>query len=265
MSRTRHLFLFDQKGRRLAEVAGGSWDFKHGYVIPRHSHPEDQLLFAAEGVMTVDTDQGIWVVPPLRAVWIPAETIHGVTMSGRVSMRTLYLLPKLCRSLPRRCLVINISSLLKELILHACTFPKLRKTIPSERNVIALIVDQLKAVESIPVQLPHPSDPRARKLVEKLFANPSDQRPLDDLCSESGAGKRTMQRLFVEETGMSFSKWRQRQRLISAMQRLAAGEAVTTAALESGYNSTSAFIAMFRKQLGMTPTRYLSGGLRQKE
>src|SRR5271163_1872384 len=257
MSRTRHLFLFDQKGRRLAEVAGGSWDFKHGHVIPRHSHLEDQLLFAAEGVMTVDTSQGIWVVPPLRAVWIPAETIHRVMMSGRVSMRTLYFWPKLCKSLPRRCLVINISSLLKELILHACTFPQLQKRVPSERHIVDLIVDQLKVVESIPVQLPRPYDPRAKKLVEKLFADPSDRRPLSDLSSESGASKRTMQRLFVEETGMSFSKWR--QRLISAMQRLAAGEAVTTVALESGYNSTSAFIAMFRKQLGMTPTRYLSG------
>jgi len=120
-------------------------------------------------------------------------------------------------------------------------------------------------VESIPVQLPRPYDPRAKKLVERLFADPSDQRPLSDLSSESGASKRTMQRLFVEETGMSFSKWRQRQRLIGAMQRLTAGEAVTSAALESGYNSTSAFIAMFRKQLGMTPTRYLSRGLRQKD
>jgi AraC-like DNA-binding protein len=215
--------------------------------------------------MAVDTDQGIWVVPPLRAVWVPAETFHGVTMSGRVSMRTLYFLPKLCKSLPRRCLVINVSSLLKELIVHACNFPKLRRRVSAERNIIDLIVDQLKVVESIPVQLPHPQDPRARKLVQQLFANPSDQRPLDDLCSESGASKRTMQRLFVEETGMSFSKWRQRLRLISAMQRLAAGEAVTTVALECGYNSPSAFIAMFRNQLGMTPTRYLSGGLQQND
>jgi len=210
--------------------------------------------------MAVDTDQGIWVVPPLRAVWIPAETSHGVTMSGRVSMRTLYFLPKLCKSLPRRCLVINVSSLLKELIVHACNFPKLRRRLSAERKIIDLIVDQLKAVESIPVQLPHPRDPRARKLVAKLLANPSDQRPLDDLCGESGASKRTMQRLFVEETGMSFNKWRQRLRLISAMQLLAAGDAVTTVALECGYNSPSAFIAMFRNQLGMTPGRYLSAG-----
>lgn len=258
MSQTRQLFLFDRKGRRLAQIAGGSWNLKHGHVIKRHSHPEDQLLFAAEGVMTVDTNQGVWVVPPLRAVWIPAETIHRVTMSGRVSMRTLYLLPRLCKSLPRRCLVINISSLLKELILHASAFPKLQKRVASERHIIDLIVDQMKTVESIPVQLPHPIDARARKLVEKLSANASDQRSLADLCSECGASKRTMQRLFDEETGMSFSKWRQRLRLINAMQQLAAGESVTTAALEAGYNSASAFIAMFRKQLGTTPTRYLS-------
>src|ERR1700735_160013 len=232
MSQTRHSFLFAQNGRRIAQMAGGSWEFEHGYAIRQHSHREDQLLFASEGVMTVETNEGVWVVPPLRAVWIPADTSHGVAMSGRVSMRTLYFLPKLCKSLPRRCLVINVSSLLKELIVHACNFPKLRRRVSAERNIIALIVDQLKAVESIPVQLPHPHDPRARKLVEKLLANPSDQRPLDDLCSESGASKRTMQRLFVEETGMSFSKWRQRLRLISAMQRLAAGEAVTTVALE---------------------------------
>jgi AraC-like DNA-binding protein len=259
MSQTRQFFLFDTKGRCLAEIAGGSWNLTHGHVIKRHSHPEDQLLFAAEGVMTVDTNHGVWVVPPLRAVWIPAETIHGVTMSGQVSMRTLYLLPGLCKSLPRRCLVINISPLLTELILHACTFPKLQKRLASERHIIDLIVDQLKEVESIPVQLPHPIDPRAKKLVEKLSANPSNQCSLESLCNECGASKRTMQRVFAEEAGMSFSKWRQRLRLISAMRLLAAGESVTAAALEAGYSSTSAFIAMFRKQLGMTPTRYLSG------
>jgi AraC-like DNA-binding protein len=157
--------------------------------------------------------------------------------------------------------VLNISSLLKELIVHASTFPRLRRSNSSQRHIIDLILDQLKVVESIPIQLPLPRDPRARKLVDQLFADPSDQRALNGLCYGSGASKRTIQRLFIEETGMSFSKWRQRWRLISAMQRLAAGEAVTTAALESGYNSASAFVAMFRKQLGMTPGRYLSAGL----
>ena len=100
--------------------------------------------------------------------------------------------------------------------------------------------------------------------MSQLFADTGDQRPLDELCYASGASKRTMQRLFIEETTMPFSKWRQRLRLVTAMQRLAAGEAVTTVALESGYNSVSAFVAMFHKQLGMTPGRYLSAGRQSK-
>lgn len=257
MSQTRHSFLFSPKGSRLAEMAGGAWDFKHGYAIRRHAHLEDQLLFASEGVMTVETDEGIWVVPPLRAVWIPAETMHGVAMSGQVSMRTLYFLPKLCRALPRRCLVINISSLLRELILHACQFSRLRRRVAQERHIIELILDQLKLVDSVPVQLPHPHDPRARKLADLLRADPREQRPLEVLSRECGASKRTMQRLFAEESGMSFSRWRQRARMIYAMQRLAAGQSVTNTAFDAGYSTTSAFISMFRKQLGTTPTRYL--------
>jgi hypothetical protein len=136
MSQTRHSFLFAPNGRRIAQMAGGSWEFEHGYAIRQHSHREDQLLFASEGVMTVETSEGVWVVPPLRAVWIPAETAHGVSMSGRVSMRTLYFLPKLCSTLPRRCLVTNISSLLRELILHACQLRTLHMRVAPERHVI---------------------------------------------------------------------------------------------------------------------------------
>jgi len=258
MSRTRHSLLFGENGRRVAEVAGGSWEFEHGYVIPRHNHIEDQLLFASEGVMTVETSEGTWVVPPLRAVWIPAETEHGVAMSGRVSMRTLYLLPGLCRTLPRRCQVINICALLRELILHACARAKLHRRKAAERHVIELILDQLRLVESVPVQLPHPRDSRARKLADMLRANPRESRALEALSMECGASKRTMQRLFAEESGMSFSRWRQRARLIHAMQSLAAGQSVTNAALDAGYSTTSAFISMFRKQLGTTPTRSLA-------
>jgi AraC-like DNA-binding protein len=258
MSQTRHSFLFDENGHRLAEMAGGSWDFAHGHVIRMHSHVEDQLLFASQGVMTVETNEGIWVVPPLRAVWIPAETAHGVAMSGLVSMRTLYFSPRLCRTIPRRCLVLNIPPLLRELVLHACGFSKLRRQVATERHVIELILDQLRLVESVPVQLPHPRDSRARKLADLLRANPREQRPLEALAMKCGASKRTMQRLFAEESGMSFSRWRQRARLVHAMQILAAGQSVTNAALDAGYSSTSAFISMFRKQLGTTPTRYLA-------
>ena len=261
MSQKCHSMLFGKNGRPLAHIAHVSADLGDGHKIPEHSHPEDQLLFASKGVMTVRTKLGVWVVPPLRAVWIPAETTHSVAISGQVSMRTLYFLPGLCRVLRGQCRVMNVSPLLKELILHACKYPKLRKSVLTERRIIEIIVDQLNSVESVPLQLPQPSDSRALRVAKTLFANTADQRPLEKLCKDCGASKRTIQRLFLEETRMTFGKWRQQLRLLHAMQVLASGEKVTAAALEAGYSSTSAFISMFRKQLGTTPARYLNGGI----
>ena len=260
MSEKCHSILLDRRGRPLAEIASVSVDLRHGHVIPEHFHPEDQLIFASRGVMTVRTKQGVWVVPPLRAVWIPAKTPHLVAMSGMVSMRTLYFLPKLGRALPKKCFVLNVSPLLRELILHACKFPKLKRKVPAQKRIIEIIVDQLQAVQSIPLQLPHPSDARAMRVTQALFANPGDQRTLEKLCKDCGASKRTVERLFTQETQMTFGRWRQQLRLLHSMQLLASGEKVTAAALEAGYNSPSAFISMFRKQLGATPTRYLAAG-----
>jgi len=256
MSAKCHSILLDKRGRPHAQVARVSCDFEDGHVIPEHYHPEDQLIFASRGVMTVRTAQGTWVVPALRAVWIPAKTPHSVTMSGPVSMRTLYFLPRLVRALPAKCSVMNVSSLLKELILHACNFPKLNKKTPLHRRIIEILVDQLEAANSVPLQLPHPSDARALRVVQTLLADPADRRPLKKLARDCGASKRTIERVFWVETKMTFGKWRQQLRLLHAMQRLASGEKVTGAALDAGYSSPSAFISMFKKQLGATPTRY---------
>jgi AraC-like DNA-binding protein len=249
-----------KSGRPLGEIASVSADLPHGHLIPEHSHPEDQLLFASKGVMTLRTMQGVWVVPPMRALWIPADTPHTVGISGQVSMRTLYLSPKLCRAFPPKCFVMNVSPLLKELILHACKFSRLSKRVATERRIVEILVDQLKAVDCIPLQLPRPTDSRAMRVARTLFTNPADQRTLEKLCKDSGGSKRTIQRLFLNDTKMTFAKWRQQLRLLHAMQLLGRGEKVTAAALESGYGSTSAFIAMFRKQLGTTPTRYRENG-----
>jgi len=257
MSQKCHSILADSRGRWLGQIASVSWDFRDGETIPEHFHPEHQLVYASTGVMTVYTSQGVWVVPPLRAVWIPATTLHRLTMAGRVSMRTLYFLPNLRRGLPSRCLVMNVSPLLRQLILHACQFKRLNRKSPAQRRLIDIILDQLEAVPSIPLQLPHPSDPRALRLVQVLSADPADERTLEKLCHVCGASKRTVERIFLRETSMTFGKWRQQLRLLRSMQLLAGGEKVTAAALEAGYNSPSAFIAMFRRELGTTPRRYL--------
>jgi AraC-like DNA-binding protein/quercetin dioxygenase-like cupin family protein len=258
MSHKCHSLLLDRKGRPRAQVATLSYDFDHAHVIPEHSHPEDQLVFASKGVMTVRTRDGIWVVPPLRAVWIPANTKHTIAMSGSVSMRTLYFLPRLARTPHKKCFVMNVSPLLKELILHACKFPLLNRKVSTEGRILALLMDRLEAANSSPLQLPHPTDARAVRVVQALLDDPGAQRTLNVLCKECGASKRTVQRLWIAETKMTFAKWRQQLRLLHALQLLASGENVTGAALGSGYNSTSAFICMFRKQLGTTPLRYFA-------
>jgi len=141
----------------------------------------------------------------------------------------------------------------------------MKKKTLAERRIIEIIVDQLQAVDSIPLQLPHPTDARAMRVVKALLADPGDQRDLERLCEDCGASKRTIQRVFLEETKMNFGKWRQQLRLLHGLQLMASGEKVTAAALEAGYSSPSAFISMFRKQLGTTPMRYLAYGNRSEQ
>jgi AraC-like DNA-binding protein len=175
-------------------------------------------------------------------------------------MRTLYFLPRLCPKFSEKCFVMNVSPLLRELILHACKFKRLNKRALAKQRIIEMIVDQLKTVDSIPLQLPHPTDARAMRVVDALRADPGDQRDLGRLCKDCGASKRTIQRVFLEETNMNFGKWRQQLRLLRGLELMASGEKVTAAALEAGYSSPSAFISMFRRQLGTTPMRYLADG-----
>lgn len=240
--------------RLPSPVTALAFDLGHGHVIPEHAHPEDQLVYACQGVMTVRTSMGIWVVPPQRAVWIPAGTPHSILMSGAVSMRTIYLRARLVRSLPRACCVVNVSPLLQHLILHLCSHKELSRRSKLHAHLIDVLIDQLEAVQAVPLQLPKPSDSRAARVAAKLQNDPDGS--LEEVCERSGASKRTIERLFRQETKLSLGKWRQQLRLMRSLQLLAAGEKISHAAFEAGYGTPSAFIAMFRKALGTTPRRY---------
>ena len=223
-------------------------------VIPLHYHDRDQLVYATHGVMTVQTDEGSWVVPTHRGVWIPKGVAHTIAMSGAVAMRTLYLKPRMAKLLPRSCCVINISPLLKELIVEACATGALKNRVLAERHLADVIVDQLRIVQAVPLQLPGVVDPRAKRVAEALLADPGNRQSLTQLCKTSGASCRTIERIFLDETAMTIGKWRQQLRLMHAMRLLGEGAKVTYAAQEAGYSAPSAFIAAFRKMLGTTPT-----------
>ncbi len=229
--------------------------YPSGAVLEAHAHPWAQLVYACEGVMTVQTGEGTWVVPSRRAVWIPGGVEHSVAMSGWVSVRTLYLVPALARPLPERCCVLAVPPLLRELILHAIARGPLRRDVAEHRRLAGFLVDQLRALPAAPLELPLPRDPRALRAAERLREAPGSV-PVGALARAAGASRRTLERLFRKETGMSLGRWRQQARLLEAMRLLAHGEPVTSIALEVGYESPSAFIAAFKAALGTTPGGY---------
>ncbi len=227
--------------------------YTSGTSIPSHSHGWDQLIFASDGVMTVQTAQGAWVVPPHRAVWVPAGVEHAVRVSGFVSMRTLYFVDGLVDTL-RKCCVVQVSPLLRELIRHAVDGGPLDSR--KQAHLIGVILEQMRRLPVVPLHLPWPQDSRARSVADTLREDPGDTRSLASLCHGVGASKRTIERLFHDETGMTFGQWRKQARLMRALPLLAAGESVTRVALDVGYDSTSAFISMFKSALGTTPGRF---------
>jgi AraC-like DNA-binding protein len=256
MSKKRQDAIFDQVRDRRSTVVTLTQDYPAGYAVPMHFHDRDQLVYASRGVMTVRTSQGTWVVPTHRAVWIPEAVPHCIAMSGKVEMRTLYLKRGLAKFLPRDCCVVNVAPLLRELILHACQFGTLRGRVRLHARVIEILLDQLKVIQVVPLQLPNVSDARALRIASILLADPGNRQPLARLCKRSGASRRTVERLFEAEVRMTFGKWRQQLKLMEGMRLLGEGAKVTHAALEAGYSTPSAFIAAFRKTLGTTPAMY---------
>ncbi|MGA8028186.1 MAG: helix-turn-helix transcriptional regulator [Bryobacteraceae bacterium] len=256
MSHKRQIGIFDKVRDTRSQIVPLTHDYRAGHVVPAHFHDRDQLVYASRGVMTVRTSSGTWVVPTHRAVWIPAAVPHTITMSGAVAMRTLYLKPRLASALPRGCCVVNVPPLLNELILHACKSAGLKKSVPWQHHLIDVILDQLRAIQMVPLQLPNLSDPRALRVAEILMTDTDSRLPLKQICRAAGASKRTVERLFQEEAGMTFGKWRQQLRFMQAMRLLGEGAKVTHAALAAGYSAPSAFTAAFRRALGTTPTRY---------
>ena len=237
-------------------VAAMPKDFPAGFVVLSHVHERAQLIYATAGAMRVSTDTGMWVVPPQRALWMPAGVRHSILMLSDLSMRTLYLRDDAAEFMPPVCRVLPVSPLLRELIVRATELPLDYDEDGPAGHVVALILAELRGLQSLPLQLPMPSDARLRALCQALLDAPGDPRTLGEWAKTLNASARTLARRFQSETGLSFGAWRQQARVLEAMGRLGNGAPVTQVALDLGYDSVSAFSAMFRRAAGASPSDY---------
>lgn len=213
--------------------------------------------------MRVFSEGSVWLVPPHRALVVPLGIEHDLTAVGRLELRTLYFQPGVVPGVGSRCRAIDVSPLLRELLLHSTRLGGLRRDDEHEANCVALLADLLDREPSISVELPLPADRRALALARRLLAEPGTQVPIDRLAQSVGASRRTIERAFVEETGWTLGRWHRRLRLLQAMELLDEGLAVTTVSLRMGYRSTSAFISAFKRLFGLPPGQWRSRWVRR--
>ena len=230
-------------------------DYSSGTIIEPHQHDWHQLLFASTGAMSVHAGRQSWMIPPGKAVFIPAQCGHSIRMWGQVTMRSLAF-PAALPGLSGDCRVLSVTPLLRELILRIIEIHALDSRRTAHQRLLAVLLDEMHAATASPLTLPMPSDGRALAVAHHLLADSACSETLDRLARRYGAGRRTLERLFRSQTGMSFGLWRQKVRMLDSVRLLAEGKSVTDAALDTGYASVSAFIAAFKRTFGCTPGRW---------
>jgi len=237
-------------------VAALADEYPAGHLDPWHSHPRAQLLYGSVGVMSVTTDEVSVVVPPQRALWVPARVEHQVHCRSHVSVRTLYVDMSARPNLPTSCRVLEVSDLLRELIIEATVIPVEYDKDGRDGRVMELLLDELTSTPVAPLHIPMPQTGQLLDVCRRIIADPGQKKTVQDWANLAGMGRRTFTRKFRRETGMSFAAWRQHVRLMEALARLATGQQVTKVAFDVGYSSSSAFTAMFHRTFGAAPVDY---------
>ncbi len=240
-------------------IVATSNDYPTGHRVLRHKHRRAQLLYAAHGIMRVGTETGRWIVPPERAAWVPAGMHHEVEVLVGMSTRSLYVDPVVSAALPGDCRVIGVSALLRQLLLETRDLPLQAESGAGSRPdlIYRLIVREIERAPVLPLDIPFPADPRLAKRCRAYLAQPSLHQSIDDWCRELAMSRRSFTRRFRAQTGTSFAQWCRQAAIFAALPRLTAGEPVTALALDLGYESASAFTTMFKRLIGVPPSRYL--------
>lgn len=232
------------------------WTADGPHRVAGHSHPRAQIIYQLRGVYRVNTSMGNFVVPRHQAIWLPSQIFHETFTNDSAEALMLFVDSSCTQALPSACMVMSVGPLLSQLFRRAVENGNDYPPDGPSARLLAVVLDELRRMEPTPFRLPLAKDKRLRRIMDELLANPADHRGLDELGVNCGASERTLSRLFREQTGMTFHEWRTQLRLLEAVDRLSQGQQVTDIATELGYRSTSAFIAMFRRSLGVSPGHY---------
>lgn len=238
-------------------VAAIGSDYPDGHRVRTHHHSRAQLLYARSGVVMVTTGRGRWMIPPDHAMWLPAGTGHSVEMLSHVSMLSVYVAERAIDGLSADLRVVGMTPLMHDLIVEAVDLAPDSPPGTRAALVMALILHEIPRLPERPLALPFPSEPRLAASCKRFLANPTPHTTIDEWAGSAGMSRRSFTRMFLRETGMSLSTWRRQASLFAALPRLAEGEAVTSVALDLGYESVAAFTTMFRKTLGEPPRTWL--------
>lgn len=227
-----------------------------GQWFSAHSHPQHQLAWTRSGVLGVAVDDAYWVLPPTRALWLPAGVVHRTGATRDAVLCSLYLEPDRCGLDWTEPTPVAVDGLLAHLIAY------LHREDLSDGvrlRAEAVVLDLLRPLPTTPIDVPQPVDERVTAVADALLANPADPRSLEAHARAVGVSRRTLTRLFVHDTGMNFDRWRTHVRLRAALPLLAEGQPVSRVAHTIGYATPSAFLAAFRRTVGTSPKRYLNG------
>ncbi|MGW4848493.1 AraC family transcriptional regulator [Nocardia brasiliensis] len=232
---------------------GAGW-LAHGFHMDAHSHTDGQLVYAASGVLATTTERGTWVAPANRVTWTPPGFVHSHRFYGRTDARLVVVPAALCTALVPRPAVFAVNPLLREAILALTIRPEVRPG--AHERLRAVVIDELVEAPGQSLHLPEPRDDRLRGVTDLLRADPAQTTTLVELGRTVGASGRTLTRLFHDELGMSFHRWRTILRIHHALVELGAGRSVTDTAIACGWSNPTSFIEAFTAVVGQTPGRY---------
>lgn len=222
-----------------------------------HQHDKAQLLYTVSGMLSCYADDGVWIVPPQCAVWIPSGVPHSARGAGNTECYCLFIEATATPHMPAICSTIAVSALLRELLLRIVDFEASDELSGRQERLIATFIDELGAAPVEDLHLPMPQDARLAALGKMLLDAPADKATAGVWAARIGMSERNMSRALREQIGMSFGRWRRQLHVVLGLRRMALGVSVQAVADELGYDSAGGFVTMFRKAVGKPPARYL--------